>query len=60
MMIISRISQVNKNNLEELNNLGISDEVQITCVGGGRVNVNDETKKLLVYGYSQGKVIINP
>jgi phosphohistidine phosphatase len=40
--------------LGELDSLGVSKEVEVNCVGGGRVNINPTLKTILVYGYSQG------
>jgi phosphohistidine phosphatase len=46
--------------VEEVNSLGIGDNVEIKCVGGGRVNIKDDKKTILVYGYSQGIDIFSP
>jgi hypothetical protein len=41
-------------NIGEIDNLGLAGAVEFKCVGGGRVNVKDDEKSVLVYGYSQG------
>jgi len=38
----------------ELENQGLSQDIDAECPGGGRVNVNEANKSIQIYGYSQG------
>ena len=40
--------------LAELADLKLNSSVETECVGGGRINISQEKKTILVYGYSQG------
>jgi hypothetical protein len=35
--------------------LGVAKEVSARCMGGGRIDIDKNNKKIFVYGYSQGK-----
>ncbi len=50
MTIIFKNLKVLNLTIEETSGLGIDSE----CIGGGRVNIKENEKSILVYGYSQG------
>jgi len=40
--------------IAELSELKLKSSVETECVGGGRINIDQDKKTILVYGYSQG------
>ena len=42
------------NILEQIKAIDTDNLIESECVGGGRVNIDQEKKSIFVYGYSQG------
>lgn len=52
--IYATFNCINFINKAELAELKLNNTVESECVGGGRINIDQNKKTILVYGYSQG------